>query len=71
MRGYTSEGSTNGWSSSDDVHETVCIGLRDIARKATRDTLVEIKASKRCAVIGEEGLLRNAWNRVALWSWKT
>ena len=29
----------------------VCIGLRDIG-KATCDTLVEIKASKRCAVIG-------------------
>jgi hypothetical protein len=51
----------NGWCSSDDVHEIVCIGLRDIG-KASRDTFVEIEAVKeRCAVIGEEGLLRKAW----------
>ena len=44
----------NGWSSSDDIYETACIGLTDIG-KATCDTLVEIKVSKRCAVIGAEG----------------
>ena len=40
----------NGWSSLDVIHKTVCIGLRDIG-KATHDTLVEIKASKRYHVL--------------------
>ena len=59
--------SRNGWCSSNDIHETVCVGLRDIG-KANRDTLVEIKAVEemRCdrgRVFIEEGL--DSWHELS------
>ena len=59
--------SRNGWCGSNDVHETVCIGLRDIV-KANGDMLVEIKAVKEMCcdqgrVFIEEGL--DSWHELS------
>jgi hypothetical protein len=59
--------SWNGWFSSDDIRETVCIDLRDIG-KADRNTLVEIEAIKEMCrdwgrVFIKEGL--DSWNELS------